>query len=299
MDGDPMRKTVCLTVTFCVTVQAWLTTHAGDSPPPKRPQPDPEYIRKMIPTKIAGTYQEGELVALRIHDRNAYVIKPTGKVDPKKRWIWIFPFWLGINDGHGRLHHEFYVGHYLAAGFHVAGIDVGTSCGSPTAAQVCERFYKTVVADYGLNRRARLEVQSNGGLIGYAWAFRHPDCVDRIGGICPVTDFRTWPPGGLESVRQAPDQGLGYNLTLAQLTARQAEFNPIDNLAPLARAGVKILHIHGDRDELVPMKANATELAERYRVLGGSAEVVVLPGLGHGGMPLYESQPLLKFLLAD
>jgi pimeloyl-ACP methyl ester carboxylesterase len=265
------------------------------------PKPDPkvEYVRKLIPGSISGTYKNGELVVIRFHDRNAYIVKPTGKADPQKRWVWIFPFWLGVNDGHGRLHHQFYVEKYLAAGFSVAGIDVGTSCGSPAAAAVCHEFYEKLRAEHGLNRRARLEVQSNGGLIGYAWAFRHPDCVDRIGGICPVTDFRTWPPPSLATVLSAPDKGLGYNLTLDQLTARQSEFNPIDNLAPLAKAGVKILHIHGDKDDIVPMAANATELAKRYTKLGGSAQVVVIPGLGHGGQVLYESQPLLDFLLAD
>ena len=46
------------------------------------------------------------------------------------------------------------------------------------------------------------------------------DCVDRIGGIAPVTDFRTWPsPDDMSSVLSAPAKGLGYNLTLDQLTA--------------------------------------------------------------------------------
>ena len=265
------------------------------------PKPDAqaEYVRKLIPGSISGTYKNGELVVMRLRDRNAYVVKPKGKVDPQKRWVWIFPFWLGVNDGHGRLHHEFYVAQYLAAGFSVAGIDVGTSCGSPAAAGLCHEFYEKLVAEHGLSRRVRLEVQSNGGLIGYAWAFRHPERVDRIGGICPVTDFRTWPPPSLATVLSAPDKALGYNLTLDQLTARQAEFNPIDNLAPLAKAGVKILHIHGDKDDLVPMSANSTEVAKRYEKLGGSAKVVVIPGLGHGGQVLYESRPLLDFLLAD
>jgi Prolyl oligopeptidase family len=271
--------------------------NAEDGTP--RPAPDPEYVRKMIPTEISGTYEGGELLVMRVHDRNAYIVKPRGKVDPQKRWVWIFPFWLGVNDGHGRLHHRLYVEKYLAAGFSVAGIDVGTSCGSPAAAAVCHEFYEKLRAQYGLNSRVRLEVQSNGGLIGYAWAFRHPDFVDRIGGICPVTDFRTWPPPGLASVLSAPEKGLGYDLTLDQLTARQAMFNPIDNLAPLARAGAKILHIHGDEDHLVPMSANSTELAKRFKALGGTAQVVVIPGLGHGGQVLYESQPLLNFLLAD
>ena len=47
------------------------------------------------------------------------------------------------------------------------------------------------------------------------------------------------------------------------------EFNPIDNLAPLAKAGVRIFHIHGDKDELVPMPANTTVLVEKYQALGG------------------------------
>lgn len=73
----------------------------------------------------------------------------------------------------------------------------------------------------------------------------------------------------------------------------------VGNLAPLAKAGVKVLHIHGDKDDLVPIAANSTELAHRYREFGGTAEIVVLEGLGHGGQVLYESEPLLKFLLAD
>ena len=92
---------------------------------------------------------------------------------------------------------------------------------------------------------------------------------------------------------------MGYGLTLEELQRRIAEFNPIDNLASLAKANVKILHIHGDKDELVPMNANSTELARRYRDLGGTAEIVVLEGLGHGGQVLYQSEPLLKFLLSD
>lgn len=291
-----MRTHETFTVlTFCLV--SWFGLLAQASPPPQSPPPDPEYIRKMIPTKIIATYRGGELTELKVHDRKAYLVKPTGKVDLHKRWIWIFPFWLGVNDGHGSLQHRHYVEKYLAAGFHVAGIDVSTSCGSPAAANVCHEFYQKLIADHHLNPRARLLGQSNGGLIAYAWAFRHPECVDRIGGICPATDFRTWPK--LPNVINFPAKGLGYDLTLEQLTQRRAEFNPIDNLAPLAKTGVKILHIHGDKDDLVPMADNSIELARRYKDLGGSAEIVVIPGLGHGGKILYESDPLLKFLLAD
>jgi len=269
----------------------------AEEPKPTAPLSDAERAAKMVPTKIAGTFKGGELIELRVHDRMAYIVKPTGAVDERRRWLWEFPFWLGTNDGFGNVQHRNYVESALARGFHVVGIDVGPSCASPSAAKVCQEFYEQIVADYRLDRRARIMGQSHGGLIAYGWAFRNPSCVDRIAGICPATDFRTWP--SLPNVINFPAKGLGYELTLAELTERAREFNPVDNLAPLAKAGVKILHIHGDKDELVPMSANSTELARRYRALGGSAEVVVLEGLGHGGQVLYESKPLLAFLLAD
>ncbi len=250
-----------------------------------------------IPTKIAGTYQGGELVELKVRDRIAYLVKPTGQVDAARRWVWICPFWLGINNGFGVLEHRFYVERMLAKGFHVAGVNVGTSCGSPAAAEVCHEFYQLLTDKYQLNSKCRLVGQSNGGLIAYGWAFRHPDCVERIAGICPATDFRTWPT--LPNVINFPDKGLGYQLTLDELSKRITEFNPVDNLAPLAKARVKILHIHGDKDELVPMAENSTVLAERYQALGGDAKIVVISGLGHGGRELYESAPFIEFLTEE
>jgi pimeloyl-ACP methyl ester carboxylesterase len=258
-----------------------------------------------VPTKIAGTYRGGKLIELRVHDRIAYLIQPTGKVDAHQRWLWDFPFWLAINDGFGNVAHRYYVEHALAAGFHVAGVDVGPSDASPAAALVCQEFYEQLVSRYGLHARARLLAHSHGGLIAYGWAFRHPTCVERIGGMCPATDFRTYP--GLSNVIAGPTKGLDYGLTLAELERRAAEFNPVDNLAPLAKAGTKILHLHGDHDTLVPTAANSTELARRYRALGGDAQIVLLKDLGarrtnsrgHDGPELYESAPLLNFLLDD
>jgi hypothetical protein len=291
---EPFRRTIV--ALFCALAMIDVAASA-DEPASPVSKSDADRAALMVPTKIAGTYRGGELVELRVRDRMAYVVKPTGAVDPQKRWLWEFPYWLGINDGFGNLQHRDYIEKALAAGFHTAGVDVGPSCASPAAAEVCQEFYQRLVADYGLHKRARIMGQSHGGLIAYGWAFRHPACVERIAGICPATDFRSWPT--LPNVVAFPAKGLDYRLSLEELDRRAVEFNPIDNLAPLAKAGVKILHIHGDADKLVPMSANSTELARRYRELGGAVEIVVLPGLGHGGHVLYESEPLLKFLLAD
>ena len=301
-DGSPGSSKLLTPITCAAS--SWATLGLARLAPKGKAASKADADRKAqkIPTKIAGTYKGGELVELRVRDRIAYLIKPTGKADPQKRWLWDFPFWLAINDGFGNVAHRYYVEKALAAGFHVAGVDVGPSCGSPAAAEVCQEFYEQLVSKHGLHKRARVLAHSHGGLIAYGWAFRHPACVDRIAGMCPATDFHTYPT--LPNVVIGPTKGLDYGLSLMDLDRRAGEFNPIDNLAPLAKAGAKILHIHGDKDTLVPTSANSTELARRYRDLGGVVEIVLLQGLpatkrGHDGPELYESAPLLKFLLAD
>lgn len=280
-------------------------TAAAEEPKPSTEKSVAQRNAMKVPTTITGTYQGGELVELRVRDRIAFLIKPTGKVDPQHRWVWDFPFWLAVNDGFGSVAHRYYVEKLLAAGFHVAGVDVGPSCASPAAADVCQEFYEQLVSTHGLHKQARGLSHSHGGLIAYGWAFRHPTYVDRLAGMCAATDFRTYP--SLAGVVTAPTKGLDYGLSLEELTTRAAEFNPVDNLAPLAKAGVKLLQLHGDQDTLIPTGANATELVRRYRELGGDGEVILLKGLGseransrgHDGRELYESELLLKFLLAD
>jgi hypothetical protein len=176
---------------------------------PKKPDEtsDAKRAAQMVPAKIAGTYQGGELVELRVRNRMAYVVKPSGTVDPEKRWLWEFPFWLGINDGFDNLQHRNYVEAALAAGFHVAGIDVGPSCGSPAAAEVCQAFYDRMISEYGLHKRARIMGQSHGGpdrirLGVSASGVRRPHCRH-----LPRNRFSELADATQRS--QLPGQGLG------------------------------------------------------------------------------------------
>jgi pimeloyl-ACP methyl ester carboxylesterase len=257
--------------------------------------------------KNEPVFRNGTLSDLKVAGRAAYLISPNGTPDPKRRWVWIAPSWLGnhLSGGAGagkdEVSHQFYVESFLAKGLHVAGVDVGTSCGSVPGVEVCQKFYELLTEKYRLNKRARLIGQSNGGLIMYAWAWRHPREVDRIFGIYPVTDMRTWP--GLDKVagkgpNVLPLPELGYQMTVKELAARLKEFNPIDNLKPLADAGVRIFHLHGDQDTLVPIGPNSEELVRRYRALGGKVELEVVKGAGHRpGPDFYQSPRAVAFLL--
>ncbi len=148
-DGSPGSSKLLTPITCAAS--SWATLGLARLVPKDKAAPKAGADRnaQKIPTKVAGTYKGGELVELRVRGRMAYLIKPTGKVDPQKRWVWDFPFWLAINDGFGNVAHRYYVERLLAAGFHIAGVDVGASCGSPAAAEVCQEFHEQLVSSMG------------------------------------------------------------------------------------------------------------------------------------------------------
>jgi dipeptidyl aminopeptidase/acylaminoacyl peptidase len=142
-----------------------------------------------------------------------------------------------------------------------------------------------------MSERPCLLPQSRGGLMLYNWAAENPGRVACIAGIYTVCDLRSYP--GLEKACSA------YGLSAAQLQAHLAEHNPIDRLAPLAKAGAPILHVHGDADRVVPLEKNSGELARRYRALGGSMRLIVIPGKGHEVCnQFFHCQELVDFVTA-
>jgi hypothetical protein len=247
----------------------------------------------------------GKLITFDYRGKDAAVIVPKKPIDKTRRWVWFSPGTLAFSGE--RVQCTWYVEMLLASGFHVAGFDLGAAtitAASPAGAKVHYEFYQLVTQEFNLNLKARLVGQSNGGLNQYGWAFRHPECVDRILGMLAVTDFRTWP--GMDSLVSTiaggyTYSGLEYNMTLVELLDHIKELNPIDNLAPLAKAGVKLYHLHGSNDGTVPPQANTHELERRYRALGGEITIEIGNGMGHGTPhPFYnENQRALRFLIGD
>ena len=89
-------------------------------------------------------------------------------------------------------------------------------------------------------------------------------------------------------------------MTPAELEKQLKEHNPIDRLEPLAKAGVPILHIHGDKDTVVALEKNSQVVLDRYKALGGKMELIVVSGKGHAEIPEFFQEPrLVQFLSAD
>src|SRR5258708_31642866 len=84
-----------------------------------------------------------------------------------------------------------------------------------------------------------------------------------------------------------------YDLT--EETAASFKGNPLDHLEPLAKAGIPILAVCGDADKAVPFAENSALLAERYKALGGTIELIVKPGVDHHPHSLKDPQPIVDF----
>ena len=184
-----------------------------------------------------------------VEGRTAFLIWPA-KADSSHPapWVWYAPTLPGL-PGDAE---EWMFRRFLDAGIAIAGIDVGESFGSPEGRRLFTALYG-VLLGRGFAERACLLARSRGGLMAYNWAVEHPSCVACVAGIYPVCSLISYPGAKIA----AP----AYALTEYQFTEDLADHNPVVRVAPLADAGVPILHIHGDRDTVVPLDANSGELA--------------------------------------
>ena len=222
-----------------------------------------------------------------IEGRTAFLIQPDVK-SPKEPvpWVWYAPTLRGLPGGAEKWMFE----RFLKAGIAIAGIDVDESYGSPKGRAVYSALHRHLVEKRGMARQACLLARSRGGLMLYSWAAENPDKVRCITGIYPVCNIASYP--GLPRACRA------YGLTAEQLQAQLAKHNPIDRLAPLAKAKVPIFHIHGDMDRVVPLDKNSAIVKQRYDALGGPMTLEVVKGQGHNmWVGWFQSQALVDFLI--
>ncbi|YCM46376.1 prolyl oligopeptidase family serine peptidase [Verrucomicrobiaceae bacterium 227] len=178
----------------------------------------------------------------------------------------------------------------LKKGFHVAYCDVSGLYGAPEAVARWDHFYKHLVADHGLAKKPALEGMSRGGLIIFNWAAKNPDKVSCIYADAPVCDFKSWP--GIK-----PEILKSYKLTAEE--ARTYKGCPVDNLAPLAKAKIPLLHVVGQADDVVPVAQNTDIVEKRYKELGGQIEVIRKEGVGHHPHSLKDPKPIVDFILKN
>jgi pimeloyl-ACP methyl ester carboxylesterase len=206
-------------------------------------------------------------------------------------WIWRARFWGHEPQTDIAL---------LKRGFHVVYCDVANLWGNKEAIRRWDRFYEFLTTEHGFSRRPALEGMSRGGLIIYHWAIKHPTQVSCIYGDAPALGIRPYVrdlSDGDPKLNRLKDWLAAHDLTLP--AAKKYKFDALDQLAPLAKAKVRVIHVCGDADESVPFEEHTAELARRYKKLGGPIEVIVKKGGKHHPHSLEDPTPIINFIVAS
>ena len=177
----------------------------------------------------------------------------------------------------------------LKKGYHIVYCDVANLFGSPAAVKRWNEYYNFLRLELLLADRAVLEAFSRGGLIAYNWAAQNPEKVAVIYGDAPVMDFKSWP-----KINPKIMEVYGFK---NEAEAQAWNKNPVDNLAPLAKAKIPIIHVVGDVDKVVPVSENTGLAEKRYKAMGGTFKVIHKPEVGHHPHSLKDPQPIVDFVL--
>jgi pimeloyl-ACP methyl ester carboxylesterase len=150
----------------------------------------------------------------------------------------------------------------LAKGFHVVTGPVPYNAEGPSVKD-WNTVYKHLT-DHGFFSKPVM--QGAGGAAGdaYAWAIENPETVACIYGENPV------------------------------LRSKMSKTPLLDNLAPLAKAGVPLLHVCGSLDPW--LKDQTQVVQERYKKLGGNIRVIIKQDEGHYPLAPNDVEPVVQFI---
>jgi hypothetical protein len=151
----------------------------------------------------------------------------------------------------------------LAKGFHIVTGPVPFNADGPNLAH-WNAVYKHLTG-HGFSKKPVLAGASRSAGDAYAWAIENPDKVSCVYAENPV---------------------LRSLMTKTPL---------LDNLAPLAKAGVPLLHVCGSLDPA--LETNTRVVEKRYQELGGAIRVIVKEGDGHYPLAPRDPKPVVEFIL--
>jgi hypothetical protein len=179
---------------------------------------------------------------------------------------------------------------WLAKGLMIVYVNgASEQYGCPDVVKVWQAAYATLVGTYHMASKMVITGISRGGLYAYNFAAANPDKVAGIYADNGTCDFRSWPGGRqLNDPRWIGPGDMGSWQTVLNVyhfkstaEAIAYPYNPVDNLAPLAKGGVKLFHVTAQMDTALPWTENTGLVQDRYPKLGGSFQVIFKPNADH------------------
>lgn len=233
-------------------------------------------------------FQGYRRIDLRSGERDALLVLPE-KALPGNPWYWRTEFFG---------HQPQVDAEMLRRGFHVAYLNVQNLYGAPKALDAMDAFYAALRAQFNLAPKVALAGFSRGGLFAFNWAARNPQNVAAVYGDNPVCDFKSW-PGGKGTGKGSPadwQRLFGAYGFADEAEALKYPANPVDHLAPLAKAGVHIIGFCGSADKVVPPQENILLVQQRYTSLGGHFTLLKRPYTDHHPHSLRDPHPIADAL---
>lgn len=223
-------------------------------------------------------------------ERNAKVVVPK-QVAPGHPWVWRARFWGHEPQADIAL---------LERGFHLVYCDVAELFANKEALSVWNDYYQ-LLTRAGLAKKSVMEGMSRGGVYVYRWAAKYPKRVAAVYADAPVLDLKSW-PGGKGQGKGSVETWAIFKKDFKLKTEEEAiafKGNPTDLTDRLTRAGIPMLHVVGDADEVVPVAENTAIFEQKIKAAGGSIQVIHKPGIGHHPHSLPNPQPIVDFILKN
>lgn len=168
----------------------------------------------------------------------------------------------------------------LNAGAFIVAINSYNVYGADYGLDLMDSLYNIARHNFDLPEKCGLFGVSRAGLSIYRWAVRHPGRVACIYGEGPVLDFKTWPMAWAPSANDWTALKRYYGF-VSDSVAVAYNGNPIDNLAPIAKAEIPIRHVISLTDDhdtkIVPNERNTLKAQKRLQQMGHDINVVIIP----------------------
>ena len=192
----------------------------------------------------------------------------------------------------------------LERGFHHVHFDVFPTYMNEEGVRALEKFY-ALLQSMHFHKKAALFGMSYGGLFSLRWAAEHPETVGVMWLDAPVCSLAfaaernesNASPADLERYRgEARKHLAAYRAADCEGLVRHP-LNPLNNVLPIARAGIPILAIRSGQDQTVLPASNIDVLEKRLLAAGGKIHVIRRDFYGHHPHGLDDPAPLADFIL--
>lgn len=222
--------------------------------------------------------------------REGIIIKPDKPAEGKP-WVWRTEFFDAFSYADMDL---------LKKGWHIIYYRISNMYGCPEAVALMKDFKEYVVDNFKLSSKAVLFGFSRGGLYAFNYTAKYPEDVSMLYLDAPVLNILSWPGGkgsGCGAEKEWKECLDIYGLDEKAVINFQG--NPLNKIEAVAKAGIPIIMVAGDKDDIVPFEENGGELVRLYKEWHGKLKLILKPGVGHHPHSLERPDEIVKFILEN